>query len=212
MKNSKLLNRIFLKAGLFTMMLVLLLTPAISSAATFNTTMKFGSRSSEVTALQSYLAQDSTLYPEGIVTGYFGSLTKAAVIRFQSRNGLPADGIVGPLTRSILNGGQTNNGQAPMISNVSVSPSRNSATVNFGINTPAQGKVYYSATPLTTYEYENSVDVSGTVAMTDTSARTSQSVMISGLNPGTTYYYLIYTTGQNGNVSVSWPSTFTTSN
>ncbi len=209
MKNSK---NFFAKIGLFVAMLAFVLAPTFSYADTFNTTLKLGSRNSEVTALQTLLAQDSTLYPQGLITGYFGSMTKAAVIRFQSRNGLGADGIVGPMTRSILNGGLTNSGQAPIISGVYVNPSKNSAVVNFATNTPAQGKVFYSTTPLTTYEYENSVDVSGTAVMTDTSARTSQSVSIPNLQAGTTYYYLIYTTGQNGNVTVSWPSTFVTSN
>ena len=211
MKN-KTSNRFLAKMSLAFAMLAFVLVPTFSYADTFNALLKFGSRGSEVTALQSYLAQDSTLYPQGLVTGYFGSLTKAAVIRFQLRNNLEADGIVGPNTRFALNNGGSNNGQAPTISSVFVSPSRNSATVNWNTNTPAQGKVYYSTVPLTTYEYENSVDVSGTVVMTDLNPRTSQAVMISGLQAGTTYYYLIYTTGQNGNVSVTWPSTFMTSN
>jgi peptidoglycan hydrolase-like protein with peptidoglycan-binding domain len=142
-------------------------------------------------------------------------LTRAAVIRFQSRNGLSADGVVGPNTRAVLNaqiGGGVSVGSAPMISSVFVSPSRNSATVNWGTNTLAQGVVYYSTTPLTTFESENSVTVSGLTAMTDSSARTSQSVSLNNLQAGTTYYYLIYTTGQNGSVSVTWPSTFMTTN
>jgi peptidoglycan hydrolase-like protein with peptidoglycan-binding domain len=135
-------------------------------------------------------------------------------MRYQTAHSLSADGIVGPMTRAALNGGgqQTTNGNAPTISSVYVSPSRNSVSVNWGTNTPAQGKVFYSTSPLTTYEYENSVDVSGMTAMTDTSARTSQSVSLTNLQAGTTYYYLIYTTGQNGEVSVTWPSTFMTTN
>jgi peptidoglycan hydrolase-like protein with peptidoglycan-binding domain len=199
MKNSK---KFFAKTSLFIAMLAFLVTPLISDAATFNLTLKYGSRNSEVTALQSFLG----LTADGI----FGSMTRAAVIRFQSANGLTADGIVGPMTRAVLNGGLPNSGQAPIISGVVVTPTNTSATVNWNTHTAAQGKVYYSSTPLTTYERVNAVDVSGLIAMTDSNARTSQSVSISGLSPNTTYYYLIYTTGQNGNVSVTWPSTFRT--
>ena len=36
--------------------------------------------------MQSFLkAQGTDIYPEGLVTGNFGSLTKAAVIRFQEK-------------------------------------------------------------------------------------------------------------------------------
>src|SRR5688500_11747111 len=40
--------------------------------------------------------------------GVFGPVTKAAVIAFQQRNGLLVDGIVGPQTRGALGGGSSN--------------------------------------------------------------------------------------------------------
>ncbi len=213
MKNTQ--NSIFAKLGIVLGAMALILIPTIASAE-ITTTLKTGSRSSDVTELQTFLATDSTIYPQGLVTGYFGFLTKAAVSNFQSRNGLSKDGIVGPMTRAVINqqlgGNIGNNGNAPTISGVYVSSSRNNANVIWNTNTPAQGKVFYSSSPLTTYEYENSVDVSGQVAMTDLNARTSQNVSLSSLQAGTTYYYLVYTTGQNGNVSVTWPATFMTAN
>lgn len=60
---------------------------------------------SDVSCLQAFLAsQGGGIYPEALVTGYFGPLTKAAVIRFQQRWLIPATGFVGPLTRAKING------------------------------------------------------------------------------------------------------------
>lgn len=198
-------NSVFAKLGIILGAMAFIVIPTVASAE-LTTTMRTGSRSSDVRELQTLLGISSD--------GIFGSMTRSAVIRYQTNNGLGADGIVGPMTRAALNGSgqQTNNGNAPIISGTYVSSSRNTASVIWNTNTPAQGKVYYSSSPLSTYEYENSVDVSGQVAMTDSSARTSQNVSLTNLQAGTTYYYLVYTTGQNGNVSVTWPATFMTSN
>jgi len=55
-----------------------------------------GSSGSSVTQIQNILSAHG--YPTGGVDGIFGEKTKQAVIAFQSAQGLPADGIVGPLT------------------------------------------------------------------------------------------------------------------
>lgn len=47
-----------------------------------------------VTLLQSTLKQDGSIYPEGLVTGFYGPMTERAVMRFQTQYGLPATGIV----------------------------------------------------------------------------------------------------------------------
>ena len=173
-----------------------------------------GSRGSDVASLQTFLASDITLYPQGLVTSYFGFLTKSAVSNFQSRNGLPAVGRVGPMTLPVLNlqmaGTVGNSASAPIISSVRVDTSRNSATVIWATNESAQGLVYYNTSPLSTYENVNSVTVSGNTAMTDSNFRTSQSVSLQNLQANTTYYYLVYTTDQTGNVSVTWPTSFRT--
>ncbi|MBI4193388.1 MAG: peptidoglycan-binding protein [Candidatus Colwellbacteria bacterium] len=78
----------------------------------FTKNLGLGSTGSEVTLLQQFLAKNKELYPQGIVSGYFGPLTKAAVIRFQNKYastvlapiGLSAGtGYVGTLTRAELN-------------------------------------------------------------------------------------------------------------
>ncbi|MBZ9569670.1 hypothetical protein KJA16_01990 [Patescibacteria group bacterium] len=49
----------------------------------FKSDLKSGSQGKEVEELQKCLAKDPEIYPEGKVTGFFGNLTKKAVIRFQ---------------------------------------------------------------------------------------------------------------------------------
>ena len=73
---------------------------AISSSASsmmFSKDLTVGSSGDEVTALQNKLGVSPA-------SGYFGSITKAAVMKFQSENGVPSTGFVGPLTRAKLNG------------------------------------------------------------------------------------------------------------
>ena len=59
-----------------------------------------GSRHSEVPAIQNILQKKGYFNHE--ITGYYGNITKNAVIRFQSDCGISPDGIVGPVTRSKL--------------------------------------------------------------------------------------------------------------
>ncbi|MEK7503497.1 MAG: ABC transporter substrate-binding protein [Patescibacteria group bacterium] len=58
-------------------------TKAVSTE--FKSELKIGSRGAEVTALQTCLARDPEIYPEGQITGSFGAQTKTAVIRFQEK-------------------------------------------------------------------------------------------------------------------------------
>lgn len=61
----------------------------------------------DVSALQNFLKQYPALYPEGLVTGFFGPLTQLAVQRYQAQQGIVSSGdpettgygFVGPATR-----------------------------------------------------------------------------------------------------------------
>lgn len=77
------------------------------TGAVFTAHMAFGARSTDVSRLQKLLASDTSVYPEGLVTGYFGPLTRKAVENFQvkykvAKKGDPGFGTVGPLTRAAL--------------------------------------------------------------------------------------------------------------
>ena len=65
--------------------------------------LSIGMSGGEVTLLQEILSKDSEVYPEGLVTGYYGVLTENAVKRYQKKNGLEEVGAVGPLTRKKIN-------------------------------------------------------------------------------------------------------------
>ena len=76
----------------------------VASAAAFNANLTVGSTGADVTALQTALIGAGYSIPAG-ATGYFGSQTKAAVMKYQAAKSIPATGFVGPLTRAALNGG-----------------------------------------------------------------------------------------------------------
>jgi len=67
----------------------------------FTKLMKVGSRGNEVMELQKRLASEG-LYA-GAVDGIFGKITKKGVIDFQVKNEVEPKGIVGPMTREMLN-------------------------------------------------------------------------------------------------------------
>jgi len=69
----------------------------------FTKNLSKGMKDAEVTTLQQVLKTDSSVYPEGLVTGYFGSLTESAVKKFQAKYGIDQVGTVGPATRAKLN-------------------------------------------------------------------------------------------------------------
>ena len=54
-------------------------------ASQFKTDLREGSKNKGVENLQRCLAQDTEIYPEGDISGYFGKSTKAAVIKFQEK-------------------------------------------------------------------------------------------------------------------------------
>lgn len=86
--------------------------PPSKGSTRFTRRLQEGSRGEEVRMLQECLAQDSSLYPDGIVSGIYGPKTAAAVSAFQERY---ADeilqpygydrgtGSVGPSTQAKLN-------------------------------------------------------------------------------------------------------------
>lgn len=93
------------------------ITTQMQSALNLSRQLSVGMTGDEVKLLQEMLATDPDIYPEKLVTGYFGSLTEKAVKRFQAKFGIEQAGRVGPQTlariNQILTEGAGNSGKVP---------------------------------------------------------------------------------------------------
>lgn len=65
--------------------------------------LRRGLSNEDVKELQKFLSQFNEIYPEGLITGYFGSLTEKAIKKFQEQHEIPVTGLVGSLTREKIN-------------------------------------------------------------------------------------------------------------
>lgn len=82
----------------------------LSAAPPITRMLSRGASGEDVRRLQEFLARDRSIYPEGIVSGFFGELTERAVQRYQARYGIVSDGdaattgfgMVGPRTLAFL--------------------------------------------------------------------------------------------------------------
>jgi len=103
--------------------------PVVSSGYTFTHDLSLVGQktnvAADVTALQQILVNGGYLkMPAGTPMGYFGNLTKLALIKYQVANGIsPAVGYFGAKTRAKLNGGSTSavNNVVPTGTDLSVS-------------------------------------------------------------------------------------------
>ncbi|MBI4993752.1 hypothetical protein HZC33_02235 [Candidatus Wolfebacteria bacterium] len=78
---------------------------AAMASYNFATDLTLGSKGNEVTSLQSFLESKGMLtMPAGVAKGYFGSLTKASLAKYQASVGIsPAVGYFGPKSRTYVN-------------------------------------------------------------------------------------------------------------
>lgn len=241
---------------------ITLKTQAATEFGAFLTNISLGSQGDAVIALQSLLAANPNMYPEGQITGYFGKATERALKHLQKENGLDQVGNVGPKTRALLNQllqknrvafeddehgsnndnkkkhicviispGQTiasgwlrkhdgknqilkeckNNGDnntsdktAPVISSIVGTPGYNSATVTWMTNKNATTKVYYgTTTPL-------SFNTSGVLSTGNSNLTQSHNIIVAGLSPLSTYYYVVESKDASGNIATSSVQSFVT--
>ncbi len=63
-----------------------------------------GSQGDDVVTLQTFLVNEGFLVmPSGVSMGYFGSLTKMALMKYQASQNIPSTGYFGPLTKAQVN-------------------------------------------------------------------------------------------------------------
>ena len=101
--NTKILNIKFLTLSVLAIPLFFGLSGTSMAYNQITTQLDPGARGANVTNLQAFFTDNSSIYPEGLVTGYYGNLTTSAVNRFQATYGFDQVGRVGPLTLNKIN-------------------------------------------------------------------------------------------------------------
>jgi peptidoglycan hydrolase-like protein with peptidoglycan-binding domain len=91
-----------MRKTIFVLLTLGLLLSILSIAHLAQARVAIGSRSDEVKIIQEILKSDPEIYPEGYVTGYFGSLTEKAIKKLQKKCGLPETGILDENTEKCL--------------------------------------------------------------------------------------------------------------
>jgi len=136
-------------------------------------TLYQGLRDPQVSVLQQWLATMPSIYPSGLVTGYFGSLTKAAVMAYQASKGIAQVGQVGPQTRAALNaqfgGTSTGTGTGTSTGTGTTPPpvAGSQVGVSLAPTTPASGVAPLGATGIKMLSVNFTAPASGPVTITD---------------------------------------------
>jgi peptidoglycan hydrolase-like protein with peptidoglycan-binding domain len=211
LNSLKLRSSFVLKAGAIAAIMAMTI-PAISQAAMLYRQLEVGSVGNDVSDLQTFLSIDRTIYPQALVTGYFGQLTKTAVSNFQRVNGISVVGRVGPITMAAINAQMNSDVDAPIINSLNLNTSSSGATINWNTNEVASAKVFYSASPivLTEASQTTGVGISGYSVIANSNLTTSHSGYIGGLQSNTVYNYVVYVRDGAGNETITLPATFRT--
>ena len=195
--------------------------------------LRRGMTGDDVKLLQEFLVTDPDIYPEGLITGYFGPLTERAVKKLQERMCLDQVGNVGPKTLSkineLLTEGAGSSGKippglliapgiqkklcatstpdtiVPVISDVMATSTTASTTqIKWTTNELANSKVWYStSTPVVT-------TTSTAAVASSTDYVLNHIIALSDLTASTTYYYLVFSADTSGNTTTTTEKLFTT--
>jgi len=199
----------------------IIVAPAFAQIATYSqingtTTLKVGVSGGDVSTLQKFLASNKDIYASGLVTGYFGSMTKSAVKNFQYAYDLSIDGVAGAITKnkvnSLISDGRGMDIYSPAINNLSVVTLGKNVTFTFTSNEAVKATVFYDTNriswsdPVVSY---GTPGISGT-GVADNNFNSNKQITLNNLSANTTYNYTVLATDASGNFSVVWPNRFTT--
>ncbi len=194
--------------------------------------LKVGMSGDDIKTLQEFLATDHDVYPEGLITGYFGKLTEKAVKKLQKKLCLEEVGSIGPKTmwriNELLQEGAGHSDKIPQglltapgiqkklcatstsatttltITNVTaIGTGATKTQIRWFTNALANSRVWYgTATPVVTATPTASVSSSDYVF--------NHVIKLSGLATSTTYYYIVASTDKSGNATTSAEKLFKT--
>jgi len=194
--------------------------------------LRRGMTGDDVKLLQEFLVTDPDIYPEGLITGYFGPLTERAVKKLQERMCLDQVGNVGPKTLSkineLLTEGAGSSGKippglliapgiqkklcatstpdtiVPVISDVMATSTTASTTqIKWLTNELSNSKVWYSTSTLIVVATSTSIASSSDYVL-------NHAITLSDLTATTTYYYLVTSADKSGNTATATEKSFTT--
>lgn len=148
-----------------------------------------GTRSDDVKMLQTLLASESEIYPEGYVTGYYGKLTIAAVERFKNKHPKPEVRV-----ESIA---------VPQIFGIAATSTNTTMTVTWKTNAPTSAKIWWgSPGPLDPLRM--------TPISTSALAEDHQAVFSGTMYASTTYAFIIAVSDKDGNTSTTTEQIYVT--
>ena len=194
--------------------------------------LRRGMTGDDVKLLQEFLVTDLDIYPEGLITGYFGPLTERAVKKLQERMCLDQVGNVGPKTLSkineLLTEGAGSSGKippglliapgiqkklcatstpdtiVPVISDVmATSTTATTTQIKWLTKELSNSKVWYSTSTLIVVATSTSIASSSDYVL-------NHAITLSDLTATTTYYYLVTSADKSGNTATATEKSFTT--
>ena len=198
----------------------------------FTKALRRGMTGEEVKELQQFLKKFPDIYPEGLVTGYFGSLTEAAVKKLQQKQGIEPAGNVGQKTLDKLNelvtegagasgiappgiltapgiqkklcATTTPDTIAPVISDlIATSTTATTTQIKWTTNEKANSKVWYGlTTPVIT--------ATPTAIVSSSDFVLAHELTLTGLTATSTYYYVAVSADPSGNATTSAEKSFMT--
>ena len=219
----------------FYLIAILFVTPVLalaqSAAPKLARSLSLGVQGNDVESLQEFLARDPKIYPESLVTGYFGFKTQTAVKRWQQKYGIEAIGIVGPKTiakikeigqtattesvQSVTTPDETVPAEPATAIPIPAAPAdATPPTATLEIRPAAPTNVYIKFTPseevIATYEYGLTIKYGSTKEASNQYSSSAVGMFLENLTSSSAYQIRVKVTDMAGNTGYSKNYTFIT--